>query len=146
MWIPQDSSAHIGHSGESLAPNDDKWDQFTEAICRFLYGSVMDAFQRSNQGIPLGECEGWYSPSEKSDSNNEDAPIPPDLIDHDQNLEYLFITLANLCSIHPTDISSDTKKRILQVLLASMLHPNRLEETATTIIESVNRMKMNRLL
>lgn len=144
MWIPQREA--IGEDQIiDTAANDDRCDQLTESLCRFIFGSVVDAVHRSNQSIPLNETEGWYSPSEKDkDIPGDDVcGIPEPLLDHDQNLSYLFASLAQLQKNETNqgdllEFSPFVKKRIVQRLLSTVLHPSSLREMASKIMKEIN--------
>jgi hypothetical protein len=180
MWIPQKENEEAAEAeaaegtgdGKASLGHDDRYDQITESLCRFIFGSVLDAVYHSNQTIPLDDTEGWYSPSEKSNDNemttaattDRQDSLPPSLVDHDQNLSYLFASLAqltptqtlteqqqqqqkmngmneedeNLNSVSE-ELSPVLKKRILQSLLSTLLHPSSLREAATQILQVMHR-------
>lgn len=134
MWIPQ-------HEPQStrIDVKDDGWDQFTEALCRFLFGSVMDTLQQSHHDVPISDMDGWYSPSENDKDLDEDNVVPRYLVDHELNLSYVFTTLAHILSVDPDDFTPLMKKKILQVLLRSVLHPKGLQDAAKAIVDAISR-------
>lgn len=141
----------IGTLFPSNQITDDRWDQFTESLCRFIFGTILDGIKQSKHSIPVGERDGWYSPSESTGDEGINE-IPRDLIDHDQNLTHVFTTLnriindnnnsnnKNLSSIYEdNEIKPEIKKRILQQLLSTILHPKSLQSIGENMIDKLNQ-------
>jgi hypothetical protein len=142
MWIPQTENLE-DEAFDAIVANDDRCDQLTESLCRFIFGSILDAV---HQSIPLDETEGWYNPSEKDKdtANDEVCAIPKPLLDHDQNLSYVFASLARLKEKGTSEdhdflpeFSPFVKKRIVQALLSTVLHPSSLRKMAAHISEDM---------
>jgi hypothetical protein len=152
MWIRErntDLETTISTVEAGGVGKDDRWDSLTESLCTFLFGSVLDSVRQCNQSIPLGVTAGWFSPSEMSDETDQHG-LPEDLLDHQQNFNYVLTALSEL--LHEQDeerqsqeieerFSPEMKKRTAQILLSTILQPNVLREAAVKILNDLRSQR-----